>query len=142
MRVLAALLACLFLFCSATGVSFAQKKRVRWVKSKHGVKALIQLSKSQASMVKAAEKETRNYNKVKQAIAGGTLEKGKTAASVRKTIGEPVIILSREGETLTKWIYKPGYVTVFSDKKVYLIFNEDDELIDWKDLEEQKEGEE
>ena len=132
-------LAVAFLFLAAGGALAREKetrtKKAKWVKSGTGVRALIKLDKSMEKSNKQLEEETKNYNKARQAVRGGTLKKGDTASKIRRSVGEPVIILFNERTTITKWIYKPGNATFFDYKKVYLSFNEDEELIEWKVLE-------
>ncbi|MGB2631085.1 MAG: hypothetical protein WBD24_02275 [Candidatus Omnitrophota bacterium] len=145
MRMFIVVLTFVLVFCSVPGSLRSQEEKkstsskVKYVKSKHGVRALIKLGKSQASMAKEVERQTRNYNKVLEAINDGDLKKGQTASSVQKAVGEPVIILSREGQEVVKWVYKPGNVTFFEDEKVYLMFDKNDELVDWKVLQGKKE---
>ena len=129
----------LFLFsCVAdTGVaaekSLGKEKKVKWVKSKYGLKALIDLAAGRGEMVKEYRKETINYDKVKKAIEGNNvLKDGEEAFHLKKRYGEPVVILSGDRTTPTKWVYKPAHATFFSGEKAYLIFDENEKLIDWK----------
>ncbi|MGB2599768.1 MAG: hypothetical protein WBD04_02695 [Candidatus Omnitrophota bacterium] len=136
MRKVALILTCVFLSCAVTVSTAAerkkaQSKKVKYVKSKYGVKALIELGKSMGDMAEELKQDTKNYRKVTKAIDHETIKKGESASKVEKAFGEPVIILSNEKEKVTKWIYKPGNVTFFENKKVYLIFDEDNKLADW-----------
>lgn len=107
-------------------------KKVKWVKSKDGLKALIELSKSMGKSAEQLKEETRNYDRARKAASEGELKKGETVSRVAKTLGEPVVILSCEDTKAVKWVYKPGNATFFDYKKVYLNFDENGELVDWK----------
>jgi hypothetical protein len=132
MKKVALILTCVFLSCAvAVGAAAEKKKKVKYVKSKYGVRALIRLGKSMGDMAEELKQDTKNYRKVTKAIDRETIKKGESASKVEKTYGEPVIVLANEKENVTKWIYKPGNVTFFEDKKVYLIFDEDNKLADW-----------
>jgi hypothetical protein len=142
MRLVATLI-CVFLLCSAEGSVLAeekktQPKKVKYVKSKYGVKALMGLGKSMGDMSEELKQETKKYRKVKKAIDHETLKVGESSSKVEKTFGEPVIILSNEREKIAKWIYKPGNVTFFEGEKIYLIFDENNKLTGWKVLGEER----
>jgi hypothetical protein len=130
----------LFLFsCIPGGETSAKeksgsKKKVKYVKSKYGLKALMELAKNRGSMIQEFRRETENYRKVKVALDHGELKYGETASRIKSKYGEPVIMLSEEKGRLTKWVYKPGQKSFFSGEKVYLVFGEDDKLIGWHSL--------
>ena len=96
----------ILLFCCAAAntseaAAKAQKtKKVKYVKSKYGLKALIELSKARAAMIKELEGDTKNYDKVKNAVSRNALDKGESCEKIRKTYGEPVIILRKRKEVL------------------------------------------
>ena len=134
---LAAVLMCVFLFFLAAGnvlpeESEKKTKKVKYVKVKYGTRTLIRLGKSMGDMAEELKQDTKRHRKLAKAIDHETLKKGESSSKVEKTFGEPVIILSNEKEKVTKWIYKPGNVTFFDNKKIYLIFDENDKLAGWK----------
>ncbi|MFC1479862.1 hypothetical protein ACFL5Y_00220 [Candidatus Omnitrophota bacterium] len=125
------------LTCIAPGATAAKakpdkKKPVKWVKSKYGVKALMKLSKDRGKMVKEYKQETENYKKVEKAIARGQLAKGESATRIEKRYGAPVITFTDAKNKTRQWVYKPGNLSFFSGEKIYLIFDNEDKLIEWK----------
>ncbi|MGD2278497.1 MAG: hypothetical protein PVH45_00195 [Candidatus Omnitrophota bacterium] len=139
MRILKLVLAFLFVICPISGDVLAQSTKVKYVKSKGGLKALISLGKSYNKMKRQWDAETRNYNKAKEAVLEGRLREGDTSSEIMKNVGEPVVVLSRKRAETVKWIYKPADATFFEDRKVYLIFDKDDRLTGWKVLEKETE---
>ena len=109
-------------------------KRIRYVKSKHGLKALIELGKSREGMIREINGETQSYRRVRDAIDHGRLKKGESASHIRNRYGEPVVILSERNGELTKWVYKAGTASFFSSEKTYLVFNTGGELVGWETL--------
>ena len=130
----------LFLFSCVSGTWTAakektgKKKRVKYVKSKNGLKSLMTFAKDRGSMVQEYKEETENYRKVRTALDRGMLKHGESASRIKRKYGEPVIMLPEENGKFVKWIYKPGDKTFFSERKVYLIFDENDKLLGWHSL--------
>ena len=110
----------------------SRRKRKKSGRSKSGLKSLIQFSKDRNAMVKEYNMETKNYDRIREAVDQGYLDKGESASRIKSRYGEPVIILPDTKENITKWVYKPASATYFSDEKVYLIFDENDEFVEWK----------
>lgn len=110
-------------------------KKVKWVKSKWGLDALIKLSGDRSKMVREYNKETENYDELKKGINHGQLEKGESASSIRKRWGEPVISFLEENGQGERWVYKPGEVSFFDDEKIYLFFDAQGTLINWQEVE-------
>ncbi len=108
-----------------------KEKKVKYVRSKDGLQALIELGRKNREMEKELEGETSSYGEIRDALDEGRLEKGETAADIVKKYGEPVIVLSGEKEGGQKWVYKPAQASFWSDEKVYLLFDEKGELEDW-----------
>jgi hypothetical protein len=92
----------------------------------------MKLGKSMDKSAKQLKEETKIYDRARRAAAEGDLKKGESASRVKKTIGEPVVVLFDERTNVTKWVYKPGNATFFDHKKVYLSFDENEELAEWK----------
>ncbi len=115
-----------------------REKKVKWVKSKYGLKALIELSKTRGKMVKDLKDESKNYDKVKTAIESDSLKKGETVHDVRRRYGDPVIILSEdEVSGATRWVYKPYQSTYFKGEKAYLFFDGEGALTEWRLLDQE-----
>ena len=137
MNKIAVIILVLFLSCCIPGDAVraeekaGRKKPVKYVKSKDGIKALMAFAKSHGKMIQELKEETENYRKIAAALDRGQLKHGESAKRIKTRYGEPVIVLSEEGERLTKWVYKPSDKSFFSDEKVYLIFNKENELIGW-----------
>jgi len=110
----------------------SRRKRKRRGRSKSGLSALMQFSNDRNAMVKEFNRETKNYDNIKKAVDHSYLDKGESASRIKRRYGEPVIILPDTKEKITKWVYKPSGATYFSDEKVYLIFDENDKLLEWK----------
>ena len=110
----------------------ARKKKVKYVKSKYGVKALMELSKSMGATKKILKKETKNYESAVEAVKSGELKAGEDASRIRKSVGEPVVVLHDETSDTCEWVYKPSSATFFSKEKVYFIFDSNDKFIEWK----------
>jgi len=92
-----------------------------------GLNTLISVGKSQAKMASALEDETEIYEKVKRGIKRGDIQKGDDQNSIRRSYGEPVVIMPREGGG-ERWVYKPGYASHFDGIKIYLFFDENKKL--------------
>jgi len=95
----------------------AAKKKVKWVKSKGGLKALIALSKSNKKMARILKDETENYDKTVKAIGRETLKAGDPASEVKNLVGEPVLIMEGADPGAVEWLYKPSNVTFFFQRK-------------------------
>ena len=110
------------------------KKQVKYTKSKDGLGALIALSKSRDAMVDELNDETRNYNKAKAAAENGTLKAGVASSDIQKIAGPPGLTFKEHDGKTTRWVYKPGAADLTKNDKVYLFFNEKDELERWEVL--------
>ena len=108
------------------------RKKVKWVKSKYGLKALIQLSKDRGVMIRTFEKETENYQRTKESLAKGRIKKGDEASKVIKSCGEPVISFPADENDNEKWVYKPASASFFDKEKIYLFFDESGALAGWE----------
>jgi len=109
-------------------------KDVKYVKFKGGLNSLIKFAKSRGKMIKEAKGETKAYLKLKKAIDRGKLEKGQSGAHVEKRYGSPVITLPIDNTDFESWIYKPGEESFFEGEKIYLIFDKENKLAEWKIL--------
>ena len=107
-------------------------KKVKWVKSKYGLKALMELSSGRDKMIKDLNRETQNYERALKAIDNGKVASGDSTEVILKQIGEPVITRDREDPSRVEWLYKPAYVDYSSKEKLYLIFDKDGILVDWR----------
>ncbi len=72
-----------------------------------GIKTLSELGKSQDINAAELDKETSVYDRLKKAIADGTIKQGTDADALAKEFGPPVVELAEDGGT-EKWVYKPG----------------------------------
>jgi len=97
-----------------------------------GLKTLIELGKSQGKIAKALKKETKTYNKVKEAINSGKLKEGEPAENILKKFGEPVIDIYDKKRDAVKWLYMPAASTHFEGEKLYLFMDKDDKLVGWQ----------
>lgn len=112
-----------------------KKKKVKWVKVKDGLKSLIAYGKTQGDMKEDFNDETKAYRRVKEAIDHKELRKGESSEKIIKEYGSPTITLTEEGGDLVKMVYKPGKESFFDGNKVYLFFNDSDQLIMWEIVE-------
>jgi len=112
----------------------AKKKKVKWVKSKTGLKSLITYSKDRNAMVKEYKKETSKYQKVKKAVSEERLEVGETTEDISKKYGDPIVIVSESGGDLLRWVYKPSKDSFFKGEKIYLFFDQFGRLMDWQEI--------
>ena len=106
-------------------------KKVKYAKIKGGLKNLLNFARSRKSMVKELNQETENYENIKKAIKKGRLEKGMNASLVQKKYGKGVITLP-EGKNAEVWVYKKGEQSHFTLEKIYLNFDAEGKLIDWR----------
>lgn len=91
---------------------------------------LIELNKNEKYKAKVIRQETINFKRVKRYINKGRIEKGISKALAVSKFGEPVLAFPEaEGQ---KWIYKAGNTDWFSGAKIYLLFDQDDTLINWE----------
>ncbi|MEA3489840.1 MAG: hypothetical protein U9R44_05845 [Candidatus Omnitrophota bacterium] len=128
----------LFVFFSAGDEAVARerntggRKKVKWVKSKTGLKSLMTLSKDRGGMIKEYKDETKVHGKIKRAIDRHELKEGEDAARIVKKYGEPVIVLAEEDSGLSRWVYKPGMESYFGGEKAYLFFDKNEKLLRWE----------
>ncbi|MFH1395168.1 MAG: hypothetical protein ABIH09_03330 [Candidatus Omnitrophota bacterium] len=108
------------------------EKKVKYVKSKDGVKALMAFARTRGNMVKELNDETENYENIDKAITEGVLEKGKSALSIEKKYGKPVIALTEDKGKQKEWIYKKSKDSYFTGPKIYLFFDEQEKLVSWE----------
>jgi len=100
------------------------------------LKTLIEIGKNQADIAKSLNKETENYNKVKEAITSGELKEGMAAGEIQKKYGEPVINIFDKKKNAYKWLYMPATSTHFKGEKLYLFVDKEDRLVGWQIIEE------
>ncbi|MFC1570754.1 hypothetical protein ACFL4E_03115 [Candidatus Omnitrophota bacterium] len=110
------------------------KKKVKWVKSKTGIKSLMTFAKDRNAMIKEYGRETANYKEIKSAVDNGHLEVGDDAQKIAKRYGDPVVVVPESEGDITRWVYKPGDETYFKGSKVYLFFDQTERLMDWQEV--------
>ena len=101
------------------------------------LKTLMKMGRNQTAINKALTKETKNYNKVKDAIASGKIEEGMPAKKIRRKYGNPIFDnIYDKKRNAYKWLYMPATSTHFKGEKMYLFVDVNDELVGWKFMEE------
>jgi len=125
------LLIILFLVTSFSSVCLAKEKKEKYVKIKGSLGTMIKLSEDRNKMVKEYNEETKAYDRIKRAIEDNELVISTSSGDISKKYGDPTIILNNEPDGLIKWVYKVGVETFFDSDKVYLTFDESENLIDW-----------
>ncbi|MBD3379305.1 MAG: hypothetical protein GF408_02465 [Candidatus Omnitrophica bacterium] len=134
-RIISAVAALTFLLASVFPESadafFGGGKKKKWVKSKHGVGALMELSGDRGKMEREYREETRSFKEVKKAVEHEALRKGAAAFEVKKDFGEPVVEIPGEKAGEVRWVYKAASSDFFTGEKVYLIFGPEGKLIEW-----------
>lgn len=111
--------------------SSRKKKKVRWVRSKWGIKMLMLMNKDQGKMKKIYAEEDESYRSIKKAIDHNVLSEGYPAFEIKKKFGEPVIeLLDTDGAS--RWVYKPSSSSYFDGEKAYLFFTSSGELLGWE----------
>lgn len=109
-------------------------KKVKWVKSKTGIKSLMTFAKDREAMIREYEGETSNYDKIKNAIDKEHLEVGEEAKDIAKKYGDPIVIIPESGGDIERWVYKPGNDSFFKGEKIYLFFDQSQRLMDWDQI--------
>ncbi len=135
MKKIAVIILCAVFMASfvAESPAASKKKKEKWVKSKGGLKSLMQFSTDRDMMEDEYHQETRTYNKAARAVNENGLRRGMSSKDVVKKIGEPIIYLKEKDGAETRWVYKKGTVDYFSSEKVYLFFdNNTNELLRWE----------
>jgi hypothetical protein len=133
---------CVFVGSCLMAVRAAEAKE-KWVKSKTGLSSLIQLGKDRATMEKEYSKETKSYDAIKKAVDRGDLKEGMAAKDVRRKFGAPVVEFPDSKTDTTRWVYKPGTENFLDGAdKVYLIFDANDSLVEWKSVKKKEKPEE
>jgi len=97
-----------------------------------GLKKLIELGRNQAEIAKALNEETKNFNRVKEAIEDEELEEGMEGARIKKRYGEPIIDIFDKKRNVYKWLYMPKTSTHFEGEKIYLYVDKDGLLAGWQ----------
>ncbi len=138
MKLIKLILCAFFLSMWALGSLAAEeeagKEKVKWVKSKTGVKSLMTFAKDRDAMIKEYGEETSDYGKIKSAIDNGHLEVGEEAERIAKKYGDPIVAIEESGGDIVRWVYKPGDETYFKGSKVYLFFDQTERLMDWQEI--------
>ncbi len=94
---------------------------------------LKELADDEKEKAKAIESDTRNYEKLKEALAVGKLKPGMPIEEIRDRYGEPVVkTQEKEGMRLG---YKPGPASWFGEQKIYLFFDVQGKLIKFQSAE-------
>ena len=96
------------------------------------LKTLMEVGKNQAAIARALKKETKNYNRAKDAVVSGKLEEGMPAGKIRKKCGEPIIEVYDKKKDAYKWLYMPAASSHFEGEKLYLFIDKEDKLVGWK----------
>lgn len=99
------------------------------------LKTLMEIGASQADIAKTLQQQSKIYEGVKSAIDSGAIKKGMSADTVRKKYGEPVIDVYDKKLDSNKWLYMPAESSHFSGEKIYLYFDKEKNLTDWKKIE-------
>ena len=93
-------------------------------------KALIELGKSDKLKEKVLKEETENFLRIKEAIEREELKKGLPKEEFLKRYPPPVVVIP-EGN-LERWVYKRGESSWFEGEKIYLFFDNQDKLVNYK----------
>lgn len=94
---------------------------------------LKELADDEKDKAKTIENDTRNYEKLKEALASGKLKPGMPIEEVRNRFGEPVVSTQeKEGMRLG---YKPGPASWFGEQKIYLFFDDQGKLLKFQSAE-------
>ncbi len=123
-----------FAGCILGGASGLKADEVEYEKFKGGLGSLIAFGRTRAEMVRQYNAETKSYNSIKKAVDSGQLREGDAASTVKRRYGDPVITLTDDRDSTTKWIYKPAEASFSSNQKIYLTFDENDKLVEWISL--------
>lgn len=97
------------------------------------VSFLQELAKDEKAKAGAMESDTKNYKKLKEALADGKVNPGMAMEEIRDRFGEPVVTTQeKEG---TRFAYKPGPASWFGEQKIYLIFDAHGKLVKFQSAE-------
>ena len=102
-------------------------KKIKYVKSKHGLGTLMKISGDRGKMIRELNKDTKCFEKISKAIKDSNIKVGVAAKDIRKKYGDPVVVVQEDSsESSTRWVYKPGTGSFFEGKKACLVFNKED----------------
>jgi len=118
-----------------------RSKKVKYVKSKGAVKSLLNFSRSRSAMIKELKRETKSYKNIKKAVNGNRLKNGSKDFAIKKRYGKPTIILEENDGKGERWVYKDAKGSYFKGDKIYLDFDEDGKLSEWREVEKGSETE-
>ena len=91
---------------------------------------LKSMGEEEQAKAKIIEREDANFRKIKTAIQDRRLQTGIKSSKVSSEWGEPVVSVP-EGKN-QRWIYKEKNGDWFKGAKIYLFFNENGLLTEWK----------
>ena len=95
-----------------------------------GLKNIANLGVNDKLKQQAVDQETKNFNKLRKLIKSSNSEKVILKKLAAKQFGKPIISFPyQEGEA---WVYKAGYTQWIGSEKIYLFFDKNESLIDWK----------
>lgn len=118
------LLVCVLLeFVGCAGVKELQSEEVD---------TLREFEQDQKWKAEVVAEEERNFQEVKKAIQEGRLKKGILSSEIAQQFGQPVLS-SPEGKE-QRWLYKGRGGHWFKAPKVYLYFDESNQLQRWECL--------
>lgn len=100
-----------------------------------GLGELMDIARSQKDAQATYAQETRDFERVKEAIDKGAIKKGQSKKEIQNRYGEPVVSIPEYGTGREKWIYKPAKSSFFSGVKAYLYFDKDNNLDEIKIVE-------
>jgi len=101
---------------------------LRW--KMDAARTLMDLNNNEKSKDEIFRRETRNFERVREYITGGSGERDISKERAIKSFGAPVLTFS-QGEW-EKWAYKPSTSSWFKGEKIYLYFDSKDRLVSWE----------
>ena len=94
---------------------------------------LKSLADSQGEMADYVEVKDRKFNFMLDEAAAGRIEKYSNKTKVLRTFSDPIFVktVSDHQDALEVWLYR--YSTdFFGSQKIYLYFDKDENLVNWK----------
>ena len=93
-----------------------------------GLGELMDIARAQKDAQATYERETRAFERVKEAIDKGTIKKGQSKKEIENRYGDPVVNIPEYGTGREKWIYKPAKSSFFEGVKAYIYFDKENNI--------------
>jgi hypothetical protein len=88
-----------------------------------GINTLMEASKGMDEAKKELDAETAGFNRVKNAVDNGAIQKGQPRQAILNQYGQPVVMNEDLATKRERWVYKPASSSFFEGARITLFFD-------------------